>query len=788
MCLRQLCAPLSCSNKGSNCALPAASADPAARAVAVRAVGCAADAWIKRRSSLNEAVLQKNGQKTHLGRLAREGEAALAALAAEAVRAREDAADRRRSSSSSLEDGERVAAAHGAVVAEAAEAAAWMHAALVSCGACQRGAAAAQVRFCEPELFRAVGAGVESSKGNDHARVDDERYSAGCWRSRLFAQRALAALLAPGPPHLATTCATRGADETLGDALALWALGAGSDARAGSGCALASALFSHPAAMELAEGAPPSGPGAARVLRLRRAIGDAAGGLWEGDDHPTRRALRGATGAGFDLLNPAGSQLDAFFRSAPGSLASREEGEFRVSAGALVSRQMRAYGVGAWGCAMACAARLPRAARVSHDELDVTVGGFAATNGGVGADLRAARHALASCAAGTVRWLVDLIARLPVGEVPGSIPRGVERIVAEEPVLAATAPHPCPARSPAWGGWTVTTVTNVTTAAAASDSLGARVAALLHRDGGPAGVDVRRRLSPPPPSASPSSPTPPSTTPRRGSPASAVVTPSGTRDFRRRHRGTHRGGPRRRRRRRRRASRRGARRAGRPSAGAQFFASELLPRFLARELRGTSQRRCARIWLTAIALLERLAREPDPDHDPDRGGVSPLGVCPVLNDVLPAAAAAMLELVVSSCGDGLDHQATAAARGAVRVRGREARRGGGPGRRDWSRRRDPGSGSVGSRVGGSRGRGRRRIETKEEAADDGYFGAGGATEAGGGGDGGWILPVSGAAAAAASYFRSREHPRLTRRRSRRKTTRTTRTTRTMRTLKTMRTK
>ena len=106
------------------------------------------------------------------------------------------------------------------------------------------------------------------------------------------------------------------------------------------------------------------------------------------------------------------------------------------------------------------------------------VGGFAATNGGVGADLRAARHALASCAAGTVRWLVDLIARLPVGEVPGSIPRGVERIVAEEPVLAATAPHPCPARSPAWGGWTVTTVTNVTTAAAASDSLGARVAVL----------------------------------------------------------------------------------------------------------------------------------------------------------------------------------------------------------------------------------------------------------------------------------------------------------------------
>ena len=40
---------------------------------------------------------------------------------------------------------------------------------------------------------------------------------------------------------------------------------------------------------------------------------------------------------------------------------------------------------------------------------------------------------------------------------------------------------------------------------------------------------------------------------------------------------------------------------------------------------------------------------------------APLGVRAVLNDVLPAAATAMLELVASSCGDGLDHQATAAA-------------------------------------------------------------------------------------------------------------------------------
>ena len=67
VCLRQLCAPLSSSKKGPQ--MPAASADPAARAVAVRAVGCAASAWIKRGSALCEPVLPP-GQKTHLERLA----------------------------------------------------------------------------------------------------------------------------------------------------------------------------------------------------------------------------------------------------------------------------------------------------------------------------------------------------------------------------------------------------------------------------------------------------------------------------------------------------------------------------------------------------------------------------------------------------------------------------------------------------------------------------------------------------------------------------------------------
>ena len=673
VCLRQLCAPLLTSKgEGRGYALPAISADPGARAVVLRAVGILASAWAKRGSALEANFTRGH---PHLERLAREGEAALAALAAEAVRAREDAHQSEvgahqsgvrasiRDSSSSLEDGERVAIHHGAVVAEAAEAAAWMHAALVSCGACQRGAAAAQVRFCEPELFGREGRDVDDGDGARRDGPSSSDDSAGCWRSRLFAQRALAALLAPGPPQgLAATCTTRGAHETLGDALALWALSAGADARAGGSAVLATALFSHPALIELAEGAPPSGPGAARVLRLRRAIGLYAAGERGVGDEPTRRALRGARSAGFDLLDPAGG-LDAFFRSTPGGLATREEGEFRVSAGALVSRQMRTYGAGAWGCAMACAARLPRAARVSHDELSSGSRRRAPQGGAsVGADLRAARHALASCAAGTVRWLAELIARLPA--VPGSIPRGVERIVAEGPVLAAMAPHPCPARSPAWGGWTVTTVTTAAAAAAASDSLGARVAAALHRDGGGGSTcgaivaAAAERFAVVPDAARVDDPL-------DGSPASAVVPrDSGRRDF-------------------------AAATAGliegvlddddggavahlasalvepdMPAAAAQFFAAELLPRLLARELRGASQRRCARIWLTAIALLERLAREPEPE--PDRGGVgvgrvSPLGVGAVLNDVLPAAATAMLELVASSCGDGLDHQATSAA-------------------------------------------------------------------------------------------------------------------------------
>ena len=556
-----------------------------------------------------------------------------------------------------------------AVVAEAAEAAAWMHAALVSCGAC-RGRRRRAGSLLRAGLFG--GGDRDSLRTHDDARRD-EPSSAGCWRSRLFAQRALAALLAPARP----TSRRRAPRGVNGRSATPWRCGRSARGRMREPGIrpLAAALFSH-RAMELAEGAPPSGPGAARVLgsggrsATRR-------GRSEGDD-PTRPRFA-ARPRGVRPARP-GFALDAFFRRRRGWRAARRAsfGERRragVEADARVRR-------GAFGCAMACAARLPRAARVSHDELSPFFAGDGTTTtggGGVGADLRAARHALASCAAATVRWLAELIARVPACEVPGSIPRGVERIVAEGPVLAATAPHPCPARSPAWGGWTAATA-----AAAASDSLGARIAALLHRDGGPRGsacgsivVAAAKRFA--------------SVDDSRvdGSPESAVVTPSAP-ELRRHHRGTHRGGPRRRRRRRRRASRRGARRADVPGGGA-IFASELLPRFLARELRGTSQRRCARsgsppsrsssgsrgspipiptpIPIEAASRLRRLRR---PERRPARGG--------------DGDARARGELVrgrARPSGDG-------GGGGAVRVRGREARRGGGPGRRDWSRRRDPG--------------------------------------------------------------------------------------------------
>jgi hypothetical protein len=42
-------------------------------------------------------------------------------------------------------------------------------------------------------------------------------------------------------------------------------------------------------------------------------------------------------------------------------------------------------------------------------------------------------------------------------------------------------------------------------------------------------------------------------------------------------------------------------------AGARdFLGKELFPRFLSRELAGSSQRRCARVWLSSISLFDAM--------------------------------------------------------------------------------------------------------------------------------------------------------------------------------------
>ena len=619
VCLRQLCAPLSCSNKGSNCALPAASADPAARAVAVRAVGCGGG-----RVDQTRLVVERGGSppgSENAPGAARQGGRG----GARGARRRGGSRAGRTppppppfASSSSLEDGEsgRVAAARTGRW--------WRRRRRRRRGCTRRWCRAARARGRRRRAGALLRAGAVSRRGgrrrrppkrNDDARVDDERYSAGCWRSRLFAQRALAALLAPGRPT--SRRRARPGAYTRRSATP-WRCGRSARGRmrerAGDPPRSRGAFFAP-----RGDGA---GGGRAAVRAGRRARAQAQAGDRRRGRRTTGRRRSDATRAsrrnrgGVRPARPGGlAGWMRFSASAPGSLASREEGEFRVSAGALVSRQMRAYGVGAWGCAMACAARLPRARGRRTTSSAFSRATRTTTTGGVGADLRAARHALASCAAGTVRWLVDLIARLPAGEVPGSIPRGVERIVAEGPVLAATAPHPCPARSPRGGLDRYDRYEPPPPPPPTRSARGSRrCSTATGARGGLRAGDCRRRRQ-----ALRRRPRRLRRQPPPRLPASAVVTPSGRRDFAAATAGLIEGvlddddGG---------AVAHLAAALVEPDvpalAAAQFFASELLPRFLARELRGTSQRRCARIWLTAIALLERLAREPDPDRSRSR--------------------------------------------------------------------------------------------------------------------------------------------------------------------------
>ena len=430
VCLRQLCAPLSSSKKGPQ--MPAASADPAAR---------------RRRPS--RRVRGERVDQTRLGvtrggpddgskdapGAARQGGRGGARRARRrgGTRARADAAAAAaaRDASSSLEDGERAAAAHGAVVAEAAEAAAWMHASLVSCGACRGGAAAARVRFGEPELFGGGRLRDESasSERDDDARRRREPSSAGVLAvaasSRSAPSRRSSRRARPTSRRRAPR---RGVNETLG--AAPWRcgpLGAGSDARAARRPARRRALFARRRwSWRRARRRPGRAP-RARATARGAPIGDVADGRRSEADDPTRIALRGARPAIIRTARPGcAAGWMRFPRAAP---RARRAASGRVSVErrrAGVDAEARAYGGGAWGCAMACAARLPRAARVSHDELSP----FSRATGrrqpaaGVGADVRAARHALASCAAATVRWLAELIARLPASRSRVRYPAG----------------------------------------------------------------------------------------------------------------------------------------------------------------------------------------------------------------------------------------------------------------------------------------------------------------------------------------------------------------------------
>jgi hypothetical protein len=101
-------------------------------------------------------------------------------------------------------------------------------------------------------------------------------------------------------------------------------------------------------------------------------------------------------------------------------------------------------------------------------------------------------------------------------------------------------------------------------------------------------------------------------------------------------------------------------------AGARdFLGKELFPRFLSRELAGSSQRRCARVWLSSISLFDAmlgLAMDGGAEGGADGGAEgADTAVRVLMNETLPAPAAAMLDAVVSSCADGLNHQAAAAA-------------------------------------------------------------------------------------------------------------------------------
>ena len=496
-CLRQMRAALA----PGRC--PAAARDPAPLAAAARAVGVAAEAWLacaRRRG--REAFAATRGADV----LAREGEAVIDALAAAAAAASASET----STTVCLEPGTRLAARVGVVVAEASAAAATVFAALVASGAQPAGAAAAQTRFCafiseEPDaekcLFspRAEDDSSSAAPGKSE-KVSREKVS---WPSRVFALRALAALLVPHTWVSLETSACVGA-EALAPALAAWAASACADGAAGGVGPLAAALFAHPRLSRLNEGAAAGDADAAEaVARLQHGEDEGGGetsvsvvsrdrGVPSGNvpdrsarsaidlssepmarESLTWRALRGGDARREDERREGAAPSTApdarrevfFFGGAAAEEAARRrreraaaacvggvvgdaigarEAAFRVSAGALVGAQLAACGAAGAAAIATLVARFPAAARSSEtfsrvaDESDVSSGvsrttlrsaSDRATLFDAARKDSAARaispiaisHARVSCVAGAARWLAEAAARTAAAW-PASLP------------------------------------------------------------------------------------------------------------------------------------------------------------------------------------------------------------------------------------------------------------------------------------------------------------------------------------------------------------------------------
>ena len=384
-CLRQMRAALAPGR------LPSAAVDPAPLAAAARAVRVAAEAWLacaRRRGK--EAFKSDKGADL----LAKEGEAAIDALFAAAAEAGAETrvgdageTSESRESSQTTElpvPGTDLARRAGIVVAEAAAAAATTYAALVASGARPEGAAETQTRFCA-FLFLPRSA----------------RDTRDSWPSRVFALRALAALLVPNTWLSLETSACSSA-ESLVPALAAWAATA-SDAAAGGVGPLAAALFKHPRLPRLNEGAAAGDADAAEaVARLQRGSGvfgthfkdtDRDDNHQSVDDVPessashwvTWRALRGENLAGGSFSTEPPRSFSGFFfgggaaaeaarshareRAAaacvggvPGDAMGAHEAAFRSSAGALVGAQIAECGAAGAAAIATLVAQFPAAA------------------------------------------------------------------------------------------------------------------------------------------------------------------------------------------------------------------------------------------------------------------------------------------------------------------------------------------------------------------------------------------------------------------------------------------